>query len=217
MKKQLSAALLAVSLIVVAPVIANAASTGTNIQKTGVETGLKALQDQDFEAARVAFTAAAGHGDALGHYYLGAMYQRGLGGQRSEVKALENYRKAAEQEIPEAEFAMGLFFQHGKAFLQKDPDKAVAWYSKAASQGSIAARYNLGMMYATGEAVPIAYGSNPDYIKARGWFKITLDGINVDADKTKIEAIVTELETHMTAGQIEKSETFFKEWKTNNK
>lgn len=196
---------------------AMAAGNGGGTDMTNVETGLKALENEDYTAARVAFTAAAGHGDPLGHYYLGAMYQRGLGGDRSEVKALEHYRKAAKKEVPEAEFAMGLFYQHGKAFLQKNPDVSVAWYEKAASQGSAAAKYNLAIMYATGEAVPLAYGSNPDYIKARGWFLITLDDMETSDDKSKVEALIEELEGHMTPGQIDRSKAFYDTWTAENK
>lgn len=183
----------------------------SSVASSELEQGLQALKSGDREGARKAFTAADAHGDALGAYHLGAMYQAGWGGERSESKALDLYRKAAEQGVAEAEFALGLFYQHGKAFLQKNPDEAIKWYTKAAAQGSAAAAYNMGMMYATGEGVAVEYGSNPDYIKARAWFLITLDGMSTPEDKTKINEILKELEDHMTAGQIERSERLRKD------
>jgi len=211
MKMPLVAIVLTAVLALSAPAYSGATD---GVKKTGVEAGLEAIENENYEAARVAFTAAIGHGDPMGHYYLGAMHQGGLGGKRSEVKALENYRKAAEKGVREAEFAMGLFYQHGKAFLQKNPDTAVSWYTKAAKRGSASAMYNLGMMYATGEAVPVAQGSNPNYVKARGWFKITRDAMDTEADKTRIDKIITELEGHMTAGQKELSDNFVADWKS---
>ena len=171
-----------------------------------LEKGLTALQEGDYQTARQAFTTASAHGDPMGEYYLGAMFQSGWGGEKSETQALRHYRKAAEKDVPEAQFALGLFYQHGKAFLHKNPDEAISWYTKAAAQGSAAAAYNLGMMYATGEGVAVEYGSNPDYIKARAWFLVTLESMETPEDKEKVNKILKELEGHMTAGQIDRSE-----------
>ena len=213
MKKIITSAALALALFATEA----SAAGSTSASGTGyIEKGLAAVQAGNYDLARTEFMAAAGHGDPMGYYHLGAMYHRGLGGDRSQMKALENYRKAADQGVPEAEFAMGLFYQHGKAFLQKNPDTAVSWYTKAARQGSAAAMYNLGMMYATGEAVPITYGSNPDYIKARGWFLITRDAMESAGDTAKVEGIIKELEGHMTPRQMNKSQEFHEKWKKEN-
>lgn len=213
MKKIITAAALTLALFTTE---ASAAGSSSAQDSTYIQKGLDAIAAEKYDLARTEFMAAAGHGDPMGYYHLGAMYQRGLGGERSQMKALENYRKAADQGVPEAEFAMGLFYQHGKAFLQKNPDTAVGWYTKAARQGSAAAMYNLGMMYATGEAVPITYGSNPDYIKARGWFLITRDAMETVGDTAKVDGIIKELEGHMTPRQMEKSIEFHEKWKKEN-
>ncbi|MEG3619237.1 tetratricopeptide repeat protein [Magnetovibrio sp. PR-2] len=213
MKKIISSAALALALFTSG---AFAAGTSPAMEASSIDKGLAAITDEKYDVARTEFMAAAGHGNPMGYYHLGAMYHRGLGGERSQVKALENYRKAADQGVPEAEFAMGLFYQHGKAFLQKNPDTAVDWYTKAARQGSAAAMYNLGMMYATGEAVPITYGSNPDYIKARGWFLITREAMASPGDEAKVDGILKELESHMTPRQMNKSKEFQDEWNKQN-
>ena len=192
--------------------VAAAKTAKSHAEKSPVEIGLEAVANQDFEAARVAFGIAAAQDDPLGYYHLGALYQNGLGGDRSRVKALELYRKAAARDVPEAQFALGLFYQHGKAFLEKNAGTAVDWYTKAAAQGSVAAQFNLGMMYATGEAVPVAEGANPDFIKARSWFLVTLDGMETAADRAKVEKIIAELETHMTAGMKDRSRKMYENW-----
>ncbi|MGB0748243.1 MAG: tetratricopeptide repeat protein [Magnetospiraceae bacterium] len=174
--------------------------------------GLAALEQGNFEAARKAFFDPAEAGDAVAQYHMGALYQSGLGGEKSESKALRYIRSAAEKGLMEAEFTMGVFYHRGKAWLDKNPDLAVAWYTKAAEQGSPAAQFNLGMMFATGEGVPLSYGSNPDYIKARKWFLITLASMEMAEDKEKVQTILADMEQHMTPGQIERADSFAQDW-----
>ncbi len=177
-----------------------------------LEKGLAALDKQDFETARAELQDPAEKGDALAQYHMGAMYHGGFGGDRSEQKALRYYQASAEKGNADAQFQMGYFYQKGKAWLEQSPENAVAWYSKAAQQGRVAAQYNLAMMFATGEAVPIAYGSNPDYIKSRGWFMIVRDHIDTDEDRTKVNTQIKDLEKHMTPRQLKKSEEFHADW-----
>jgi len=183
-----------------------------NCANATMQEGLAALEKRDFETARTYLEKPAEDGDALAQFHMGAMYQAGLGGERSEQKALRYYQASAEKGNRDAEFAMGYFYQKGKGWLEQNPDNAVAWYNKSAQQGSIAAQYNLAMMYATGEAVPVAYGSNPDFIKSRGWFLIVKDHVDTDEDRAKVATQIKDLESHMTPRQLEKSKEFHNDW-----
>jgi uncharacterized protein len=57
-------------------------------------------------------------------------------------KAVNLYRKAAEQHAAEAENGLGLMYENGEG-VQRDDDKAAEWYSRAVGHGSKFAKANL--------------------------------------------------------------------------
>ena len=64
------------------------------------------------------------------------MYQHGYGIEGIEVdetKAVEWYRKAAEQGSVEGQLKLGFMYDYGFG-IEKDRTKAVEWYRKAAEQ-----------------------------------------------------------------------------------
>ncbi|WP_460020025.1 tetratricopeptide repeat protein [Magnetospira thiophila] len=180
--------------------------------QAGVAEGLAAVESGDYETALKEFSLAATHGDPEAAYNMGALYQLGQGVERSEAEALKYYRQAATGGSRDGQFALGSFYHRGKGWLQKDPDQAVYWYEKAAEQGSIAAQYNLGMMFATGEGVAVAYGSNPDYVKAFSWFSIVRRNVETDEDRAKVDVTLGELKEHMTDGQLARANELVEDW-----
>lgn len=178
----------------------------------GVAEGIAAAEKREFAAARQAFEAAAAENDPQAFYHLGVLYHEGLGVEKDLAKAFKHYHRAANAGLPEAEFALGVFYHRGYADVQKDTTKAVSLYESAAHKGSIAARYNLGMMYSTGEAVPLAYGANPDFVQAFKWFDIVNRSMETPADKARIKEVLAELESHMTPGQLERARAAAEEW-----
>ncbi|CCQ75081.1 tetratricopeptide repeat protein [Magnetospira sp. QH-2] len=180
--------------------------------QAGVEEGLAALEKGDMETAVKEFRAAAAHGDAEAAYHMGALHEQGNGVKRSETEALKYYRQSAAAGDPNGQFGLGRFYHLGKGWLQKNPDEAVSLYTQAAEKGSIAAQYNLGMMFATGEGVAVAYGSNPDYVKAYKWFNIVQRGVETDEDRAKIQESIDDVKKHMTAGQLERAEKMVNDW-----
>ena len=62
------------------------------------------------------------------------------------------YRKAAERDNAEAQYALGRCYENG-AGVPKDPAQAVVWYRKAAEQGFATAQYTLGRCYRYGIGV----------------------------------------------------------------
>ena len=69
-------------------------------------------------------------GDANDHYHLAEMYERGVGVEQSDPRAMFWYQSAAELGHPLAQLVVG------EALLQTDTEKAVFWLEKAACQGN---------------------------------------------------------------------------------
>lgn len=186
----------------------------STVASADVASGLKALENEEFGKAFIAFEKAVTDGDPEGLYHMGAMHQAGLGVPKSAKMALAFYRQAAADGVAEASFAIGLFYQKGEGGLLKNPGQAVDWYEIAAKQGSIGAQYNLAMMNATGEASTIAYGSNPNYIQAYKWFSIVLEQMELKNDKAHIQDRIDDISKHMTPGQIERAKKEITTWKS---
>jgi len=87
-----------------------------------------------------------------------AAYERG-----DYSKAVELFRKAAEQGNADAQFNLGQMYDQGKG-VKQDYAKAVELFRKAAKQGNADAQYNLGQMYDKGKGV------KQDYAKAVAWY-----------------------------------------------
>jgi len=79
-------------------------------------------------------------------------------------KAVEWYRKAAEQGHALGQTNLGLMYGNGHGVAQ-DYGKAVEWYRKAAEQGHALGQTNLGLMYGNG------HGVAQDYGKAVEWYR----------------------------------------------
>ena len=80
---------------------------------------------------------------------LGEQYASGMGVARNYVKAVDLYRKAAEQGYAVAQFNLGKMYENGKGVSQSD-EQACRWYIKAAIQGHADAQNNLQRMYREG-------------------------------------------------------------------
>jgi TPR repeat protein len=70
------------------------------------------------------------------------MYENGRGIPKNNKTAVKWYSLAAEQEIADAQFNLGVMYDNGKGVPQ-DYKTAVKWYSLAAEQGYAPAQYNL--------------------------------------------------------------------------
>ena len=73
-------------------------------------------------------------------------------------------RKAAEQGLAEAQYNLGVMYQHGGG-VDVNYKKAIEWFEKAAEQGVADAQYNLGVMYYDGLGVDV------NYKKAIEWYE----------------------------------------------
>lgn len=94
--------------------------------------------------------AEARRGSAVAQVELGSRYHDGKGVACNYHEALKWYRKAADQENPQAQYNLGLMYDRGQGVTQ-DFKVALFWYTQAALQGNPAAQQNLGVMYAQGQ------------------------------------------------------------------
>lgn len=81
-------------------------------------------------ALQVWLPAAQG-GDGEAQYYVGQMFERGLGVDPDFAAAAEWYRKAADQEYSAAQIALGSLYESGRGVPQ-DAEEALRWYRRAA-------------------------------------------------------------------------------------
>lgn len=93
-------------------------------------------------------------------FQLGRAYQKANNGSA----ALEQYRKASDQNYALAQFNLASMYASGQGVPQ-DYQQAVAWYRKAAEQGLSAAQWGLGSMYEYGQGV------TQDYRQAVAWYR----------------------------------------------
>ena len=83
------------------------------------------------EAAR--FQSSVDQNDVNVQFWLGCMYEKGLGVAKDAVEAVKWYQKAAEKELAVAQYALGLCYDNGEG-VAKNVVEAVKWYRKAAEQ-----------------------------------------------------------------------------------
>ena len=79
-------------------------------------------------------------------------YGRALDKMGSFQDALGQYRVAAKEGYPAAQYAMGLIFERSNV-MPFNKMKAARWYRGAADKGHAGAQYRLGLLHRTGEGV----------------------------------------------------------------
>src|SRR5438132_295390 len=92
-------------------------------------------------------------GDAQSQLVLGGALCLGiLGIAKDEVESVGWYRKAAAQNLADAQICLGFCYATGQG-VAKDEVEAVKWYRKAAEQNLADAQCNLGFCYQNGTGV----------------------------------------------------------------
>ena len=97
--------------------------------------GLTAAQNGDFAAALKEWKPLADQGDADAQYYLGVMYEKGVGVPQDSKEAVKWYRLAAEQGLADAQGNLGVMYALGTGVL-KDDVYAHMWGIIAANNGN---------------------------------------------------------------------------------
>ena len=118
--------------------------------------------DLKWEICKLVEKAKLGDIDAQNN--LGKCYENGRDVVQSYEKAVEWYRKAAEQGHAAAQYNLGVCYAEGRGVVQSY-ENAVKWYRKAAEQGEVNAQNNLGVCYDNGQGVV------RNYEKAVEWYR----------------------------------------------
>jgi uncharacterized protein len=135
--------------------------------------------------------AKAEKGDALSQFELGLAFFLGrYGAATNYVEAVHWYRKAAEENVAQAQHNLGFCYATGQG-VTKDEVEAVTWYRKAAEQNLALAQLNLGVCYASGQGVA------KDEVEGYNW--MLLAGAQGDESARKA---LPELEHQLTREQL---------------
>lgn len=90
---------------------------------------------------------------AYPQFVIGALYFNGFLQETDYDKALEWYKKAAYQGLPEAQCDLGVFYMNGWG-VKQNYDEAIKWFKMAADAGLPFALSNLGMCHYNGFGTP---------------------------------------------------------------
>jgi len=135
------------------------------VGETGIEAGLKAVENKDFDKAFSLFAPLAEAGNAEAQHNLAMLYRTGKGVQKDLSASYDWFRRAAEQGVSDAQYYLGYMYDGGEG-VEKNPRYAFIWYRKAAEHGHGLAQINLGFLYANGEGVA------QDIEQAYLWFHV---------------------------------------------
>ncbi len=126
--------------------------------QSGAQSGTQSGQVEPWQALsgeeqiRRFYLPRAQSGDATAQYYLGHMYQNGLGVTVDKQAAAEWFGRAADQGDPRALYRLAVMLQTGDG-IPKAPSRALALYRQAARQGVLEAYFNMAQMIERGEGV----------------------------------------------------------------
>ena len=104
---------------------------------------LLAQQNEADRKGLAEIRAGADKGDAEARYELGrAFFSGALGVAKDEAEAVKWFRKAAEQNLADAQYILGVCYDSGEG-VAKDEIEAYKWWLLAAGHGNDDAKYNL--------------------------------------------------------------------------
>jgi TPR repeat protein len=122
-----------------------------------LKEGLALFAEERYDTALELFRQSAERGNMRAMYYVGHIYDMGLGVTRDYAYAFVWYSSAADAGDANAMNNLGYMFDKGLG-VPKDPEKAVYWYRRAAEKQNAEAMYNLGCKYEQGSGIARDYG-----------------------------------------------------------
>ncbi len=126
----------------------------------------RALSRADrFKEARRWATKSADAGNAVGQWFLGAIYHFGYGVKKDYARARKLYNVSATQGYPIAQVNLGSLYGNGYG-VKRNYAKAAGLYRLAADQGEPNAQHYLGELYERGEGVSKDYAAAALYRSA---------------------------------------------------
>lgn len=117
-----------------------------------VAKGISLLEAGDVQGSVKEFQAAFEAGDADGAFYIGRLFELGLGTEKDMRRAAELYAAAASKSSALAQNRLGLMHLNGEFVLQ-DYARASELICAAADQGDANGAFNCGLLYSEGKGV----------------------------------------------------------------
>jgi hypothetical protein len=120
---------------------------------------------------------------------MGLLFKTGEGVEQNLAAAAFWWRKAANQDHPQAQYNLGLCYARGVG-MAYDAKEAFYWFKRAAELGLPEAQNGVAFLYATGQGVP------KNVIEAYAYYNLSVPELEIT--KTNL----TKLKSEMTADQI---------------
>jgi len=134
-------------------------------RKSQFRAGVKAYTDQEFALAFRLFEPLAIQGHSASQYYIGVLYDMGVGFARDARVAYQWYRLAAMGGDDRAQHNLAVAYAKGDG-VEASLSKAMRWWMISSLQGNADSQYNLGILYAMGRG-----NIAKDIIKAMKWWR----------------------------------------------
>ena len=147
-------------------------------------------------------TEGARAGNAEAQFFLGIMYQGGLGTKADNKKSAYWYEQSAQGGDQSGQLYLAKLYYNGQGVM-KNYKSAYSWFSKSAEQGNPEAQYYMGQMYLRGEAV------NKDLTEAYFWYLLASTAGFPDAS-TKL----TLVELDISTSQVNAAQNRAKNWRS---
>ncbi|MGL5234766.1 MAG: tetratricopeptide repeat protein [Empedobacter falsenii] len=137
------------------------AQTQDNGQKE-VDAGLEAAKNKNYALAMDQFKIASEKGNSNGDYYIGHLYDNGLGVEKNTKQSIKWYQQAAAKNNTGAMNDLGIVFLNSEQY--KDVQTAIKWFKQAAAKNNTGAMNDLGIVFLNSEQYK-------DVQTAIKWFK----------------------------------------------
>jgi uncharacterized protein len=122
------------------------------------------------------------------------------------AKAMVEFKTAAEQGDPKAEYYVGFLYYRGYG-VTKDFAEAAKWFGKAAAKGDSLAQYYAGKMNEKGE------GAEKNLVQAHAWFSLSAKNAPSARDAAYTREEIGKLERKMNPEQIASAKQLASQWK----
>ena len=133
-----------------------------NSAEQNFEKGLSAARAGNYASAYLEWLPLAGDDHTEAQFYIGALYEGGLGIQQNAVTAANWYFRAAGNGHAKAQYNLAIMLLEGRG-VTRNEKRAVDLLRSAAEQKHAKAQYNLAVLYRSGRGV------RQDLALARSW------------------------------------------------
>lgn len=127
--------------------------------------GMRAFAKGQYDTSFRLLYPLAKKGTLEAQFYVGLMFDSGLGVDQDVSEAFDWYQAAAERGHSSAQHNLAVAYANGEG-VELNSREAIVWWKRAANQGNADAQYNLGIVYAIGKL-----GVKRDVNQAKAWWR----------------------------------------------